>query len=216
MNNGIRGAGMQAQRGAVLFVALIFLLLLTLLGIAASSTSVLQEKMTGSMRNRQLGLMGAESALRGGESTIWNLAYQSNGTLAMPPCIGNSTGMLCVYKILGGKLDSKVQAFRTSKVAVAPVGDGAMAYTGVVSGLSGTSETASINSQPRYMIEDLGPDVPPGAGRRSGSIQQEKPGQPGSHEWYRITARSEGGNNAVLRVTESVFSALAPAAAGTP
>lgn len=216
MSNRIRGIGMQAQRGAVLFVALVFLLLLTLLGIAASSTSILQEKMTGSMRNRQLGLMGAESALRGGESTIWNLAYQSNGTLAMPPCIGNSTGVLCVYKILGGKLDSKVQAFRTSKAAVPPGGDGAMAYTGVVSGLSGDNQTASINSQPRYMIEDLGPDVPPGSGRRSGAIQQEKPGQPGSHEWYRITARSEGGNNTVLRVTESVFSALAPAAAGTP
>lgn len=216
MNNRIRGAGMRVQRGAVLFVALVFLLLLTLLGIAASSTSILQEKMTGSMRNRQLGLMGAESALRGGESTIWNLAYQSNGTLAMPPCIGSSTGVLCVYKILGGKLDSKVQAFRTSKAAIAASGDGAMAYNGAVTGLTGDNETASINSQPRYMIEDLGPDVPPGAGRRGGSIQQEKPGQPGSHEWYRITARSEGGNNAVLRVAESVFSALAPAAAGTP
>lgn len=216
MSTRNRRAGMQAQRGAVLFVALVFLLLLTLLGIAASSTSILQEKMTGSMRNRQLGLMGAESALRGGESTIWNLAYQSNGTLAMPPCIGNSTGVLCVYKILDGKLDSKVQAFRTSKVAVPPGSDGAMAYTGAVSGLGGLNETASINSQPRFMIEDLGPDVPPGAGRRSGAIQQEKPGQPGSHEWYRITARSEGGNSAVLRVAESVFSALAPAAAGTP
>ena len=91
-----------------------------------------------------------------------------------------------------------------------------MAYTGAVSGLGGLNETASINSQPRFMIEDLGPDVPPGAGRRSGAIQQEKAGQPGSHEWYRITARSEGGNNTVLRVAESVFSALAPAAAGTP
>lgn len=216
MSHANRRADRQAQRGAVLFVALIFLLLLTLLGIAASSTSILQEKMTGSMRNRQLGLMGAESALRGGESTIWNLAYQSNGTLAMPPCIGDSTGVLCVHKILGGKLDSKVQAFRTSKTAIAASGDGAMAYSGAVTGLTGDNETASINSQPRFMIEDLGPDVPPGSGRRSGAIQQEKPGQPGSHEWYRITARSEGGNNTVLRVTESVFSALAPAAAGTP
>lgn len=44
------------QRGAVLFVALVFLILLTLLALTATSTSILQEKMTGGMRNRQLSL----------------------------------------------------------------------------------------------------------------------------------------------------------------
>jgi len=53
------------QRGAVLFVALIFLILLTLLGLAASGNSILQERMTGGVRNRQLALMGAESGARG-------------------------------------------------------------------------------------------------------------------------------------------------------
>lgn len=204
------------QRGAVLFVALVFLVLLTLLALAASGTSILQERMTGSMRNQQLGLMGAESGLRGGETTIWNLAYQSNGSLAMPPCDGPSTNILCVYKIQGATLGSAVQAFRTSKAWIDPTSDGAKAYAGTVTGLTGTDATASLNSTPRLMIEDLGPDVPPGAGRRSGSNQEEKPGSPGSHEWYRITARSQGGSDAAVRATESVFSALAPAAAGTP
>jgi type IV pilus assembly protein PilX len=198
-----------AQRGAVLFVALVFLLLLTMLGLVATGTSILQEKMTGSMRNRQLGLMGSESGLRGAEAYLWNLAYNATTARPMPPCVGGGTAE-CSYTILAGKLDTKVQAFRTSKAWIDPSGDGARAYAGTVSGLTGGDETASLATQPRFLIEDLGPDVPPGAGRRGGSIQQEKAGVPGSHEFFRITSRSQGGNDTVVRAAESVFSATTP------
>ncbi|HVJ62548.1 MAG TPA: PilX N-terminal domain-containing pilus assembly protein, partial [Tahibacter sp.] len=53
----------RQQRGAVLFVAMIFLILITVMAVTASWNSVLQERMTGGMRNRQLGMLGAESAL---------------------------------------------------------------------------------------------------------------------------------------------------------
>jgi len=66
------------QRGAVLFVALVFLLLLTLLGVTASSTSILQERMTGGMRNAHLAGIGTESGLRGGEVDLWASAARSN------------------------------------------------------------------------------------------------------------------------------------------
>ena len=203
-------AARKTQHGAVLFVALVFLILLTLLGIAASSTSILQEKMTGSLRNRQLGLMGAESALRGGEAYLWNLAYNAAIARPMPPCVSGDTDVDCVYQIEGGRVSSLPQAFRTSKTWLPIANDGARTYTGAVSGLTGANETASIASQPRFMIEDMGPDVPAGAGRRGGSIQQEKVGAAGSHEWYRITARSQGGNDTVVRAAESVFSATTP------
>ena len=42
------------QRGVVLVVALIFLLLLTILAISASGRSLLQERMAGGLRNAQL------------------------------------------------------------------------------------------------------------------------------------------------------------------
>ena len=202
-------AARRTQHGAVLFVALVFLILLTLLGIAASSTSILQEKMTGSLRNRQLGLMGAESALRGGEAYLWNLAYNATTGRPMPPCVSGDTD--CVYKIQGGLVSTLPQTFRTSKTWLPATGDGARAYTGAVSGLTGANQTASIASQPRFMIEDMGPDVPPGAGRRGGSLQQERNGcDAGSREFFRLTARSQGGNDTVLRAAESVFSAQTP------
>ncbi len=55
------------QRGVVLVVALIFLLLITVLAISASGTSLLQEKLVGGLRNSQLAEWSAESALRGAE-----------------------------------------------------------------------------------------------------------------------------------------------------
>lgn len=62
------------QRGITLVVTLLFLLLLTILGITAMNTSGLQEKMAGNLRDQDTALQAAESALRGGESrlnTLW-------------------------------------------------------------------------------------------------------------------------------------------------
>ena len=53
----------RRARGAVLFVAMIFLILLTLLGITAAQVTVLQERMSGSFRVQQLAFERAESAM---------------------------------------------------------------------------------------------------------------------------------------------------------
>lgn len=193
------------QSGAVLFVALIFLLLITLLTLTAIGTSILQEKMTGGMRNRQLGLMGAESGLRGTEAWLWNLSF--SGSQPLPPCIESSTGT-CVYRpAVDGTLPTAVQRFRTSKTWQAPL-PGTPTYTGTLTGLSGDSETASLASEPVVLVEDLGPNVPPGAGSQSGAIDDERKGGAGTAWFYRITSRSQGGSAAVLSATESVFSTV--------
>lgn len=199
------------QRGAVLFIALVFLLLLTLIGIAASSTSILQERMTGGMRNAQLATMGTESALRGGEVDLWTAAarssYQSGG-LALPPC-GNTGVQPCAYQRTNGVADNRTTKFRGSKQWLNASSDGATAYSESISGLSGDEETASLASQPRYMIEDLGLDtVANGLGNMGGAILSE-PGAEGTPKvhLFRVTARSQGGSATVLRASESVFGA---------
>lgn len=52
------------QRGAALFVALIMLLILTLLGLSASNSSILQERMVANTFERQLAFQRAEAGLR--------------------------------------------------------------------------------------------------------------------------------------------------------
>ncbi len=62
------------QNGAVLVVALIFLLILTILGVSSMRSTVLEEKMAGNMRDQSLAFQAAEAALRDGEAFINTLA----------------------------------------------------------------------------------------------------------------------------------------------
>lgn len=196
----------HSQRGAVLFLAMIFLVLLAVLAVTASSTSIMQERMTGGLRNRQLGLMGAESTLRGGEGFLWNLAFDFRQPL--PPCLPSGTSSDCVYMPgSDGVLMTKVQTFRTSHDWLDPGTDGARPYDQGLTGLTGGAITASLSAQPRYMIEYLGVGTQP---FRTGGAKnpQGTTSRVGEHHVYRITARSQGGTDGVVRVTESYYSAM--------
>jgi len=63
------------QRGAVLLISLVFLLLLTLLGISSMQNATLQEKMAGSIKLRNQSFQLAEAALRIGESVVQRSNY---------------------------------------------------------------------------------------------------------------------------------------------
>jgi type IV pilus assembly protein PilX len=58
------------QRGMALLVSLVFLLLLTLIGLSSMQNATLQEKMAGSVSLRNQSFQGAEAALRVGESAV--------------------------------------------------------------------------------------------------------------------------------------------------
>lgn len=55
------------QRGMALLVSLVFLLLLTLIGLSSMQSATLQEKMTSSVMQRNQSFQIAEAALRMGE-----------------------------------------------------------------------------------------------------------------------------------------------------
>ncbi|HET6545218.1 MAG TPA: PilX N-terminal domain-containing pilus assembly protein [Rhodanobacteraceae bacterium] len=59
-------------RGAVLFVALIMLLLLTLLGVTAAQVTVLQQRMSGSFRVQQVAFERAEGRMAEGRDLVAN------------------------------------------------------------------------------------------------------------------------------------------------
>lgn len=61
---------MNAQRGAVLIVSLVFLVLLTLLATSSMQNATLQEKMTGSLALRGASFQMAESVLRTAEARL--------------------------------------------------------------------------------------------------------------------------------------------------
>jgi type IV pilus assembly protein PilX len=57
----------RQQRGAVLIVSLLLLLVMTLLGLGAAQSTRLQERMAGNQRDLELAMQGAEASLRAAE-----------------------------------------------------------------------------------------------------------------------------------------------------
>ncbi|SCZ46720.1 MULTISPECIES: PilX N-terminal domain-containing pilus assembly protein [unclassified Pseudomonas] len=65
----------HSQQGMALLVSLVFLLLLTLIGLSSMQSATLQEKMTSSVMQRNQSFQIAEAALRVGESAVQVEAY---------------------------------------------------------------------------------------------------------------------------------------------
>lgn len=57
----------RSQHGAVLIVALVLLLVLTILGTAGIQDTAMEERMAGNFRDHSAAMQAAESALRAGE-----------------------------------------------------------------------------------------------------------------------------------------------------
>ncbi|WP_193166333.1 pilus assembly PilX family protein [Microbulbifer hainanensis] len=72
------------QRGAVLVICMIILLMLTLIGVSGARSVILQEKMTSASRDAQLALQVAESTVRAAEKDVNGLvdtsAFSASGT----------------------------------------------------------------------------------------------------------------------------------------
>lgn len=58
------------QSGAVLVISLLLLLVMTLLGLGASQSTRLQERMAGNQRDQEVALQGAEASLRAAERRL--------------------------------------------------------------------------------------------------------------------------------------------------
>jgi type IV pilus assembly protein PilX len=173
------------QRGSALVVGLIFLVLITLVGITAMSSTVLQERMTGGQRNQSLARNGAESAQRGGERKGWKEFGDSDGRVvgALAPT------------------ESDAQDFRASRAwNTGGSGYATIDYDAIKAKAGG----AKLDRDPRFVVETLGPAECPleshtCSGETSGA------GGNGLAIYFRVTGRSTGGDPRVLRTTESVY-----------
>ena len=195
----------RQQRGVVLVVALIFLLLITMLAISASGTSLLQQKLAGGQRNAQLAEWSAETAIRGVE---WRLWRSSSDPSAQIQC-GSGQFSTCYQYNADAAPDSKVQVFRTSSGWVT---DGASMYDTVDMTKASSDATFALASNPYYIIEDLGLDLPQDSGpqHESGVTSSTGTGSTStSRHLYRITARGMGNNENAIRIIETTFAAKA-------
>ena len=200
---GSLGATCAAQRGVVLVVALIFLLLLSIIAVAASGRSLLQERMAGGLLNAQRAEMSAQTALRGAEWRLWSTASNVGTTLGC----GTSLFAACyVYDPLNP--NANAVNFRTEPGLVTA---GSAEHLGLGGDIDFTAtKNGKLASNPRYIVEDMGRVRPPGSGPQHESGHTGPTGSgPGqmSLEMYRITARATGGDKNTVIVLQSTFDA---------
>lgn len=87
----------RAQQGMVLLVSLVFLLLLTMIGISSMQNATMQEKMAGNVKLRNESFQVAEAALRVGENAValstYSLDTCANVSACAPPSATEYNGV---------------------------------------------------------------------------------------------------------------------------
>lgn len=156
-----------AQRGVSLVVVLLFLLVMSVLGVTAIRTSNLEEKMSGNERDRELAFEAAEATLRDAERDVQvNVTVGSafadpcNAGLCLPPAGGASVVDTVDW-------DGGVPRVYGSGSGVGPY-------------------PIALARAPRYVIELL-PDMPAPVGETLNMRSTATGGTP-----YRITAMGWG------------------------
>ncbi|MHB8455660.1 MAG: pilus assembly PilX family protein [Acidiferrobacterales bacterium] len=190
----IAGAGIHDESGATLVIALIFLLLLTIIGITAVTTSSLQEKMAGNVRDQQVAFESAESALRNGETWLSTLSQAANSkpvTNSSLPCMNESSTppVVCAFGTPGDFMDTTHNA---------NYGTTWWDADAVEYGVAGTQEITQAYQDPRYVIEfrSFVPDnlnMGPGYNATAGST------------YYRVTAYGWGGTESAVSIIQSNY-----------
>lgn len=167
-------------RGSALIIALVFLLMLTVLGVAGMQGTTQQERMSGNMYNRNLAFQAAETALRAGENFV-----DPPGKTGTPPAcnrpaatdFNGTNGLLQAQTITGD------------------AGAFWMTWAWDTNSKQLTAGTlAEVAEQPRYVIEDISTLDPLCASAT-----------PPTKDCYRITARGVGGTADAVVILQSTY-----------
>lgn len=170
--------GPRKQKGVTLIVALIFLGVLTLLGVTAAQVTGQEERMSGNARNRDLAFQAAEAALQAAEKSLSTLPGTfPAATVETPGGSGMYTFALCMPNSQAFWAGSGDKDCANASKSAFDWGatNAAIALTGV----------AGVASQPQYIVEKM-PNL---AGAKR----------------YRVTARGVGGEASAVVILQAVY-----------
>ncbi|HYL88943.1 MAG TPA: PilX N-terminal domain-containing pilus assembly protein [Burkholderiales bacterium] len=193
------------EQGAALVVALMFLIILTLLGLATMTGTTLEERMAGNSRDYNVALQAAEAALRDAEAdlkgtgvsplraiTVTAFPVDLIGNVTTPSgcqTTGGTTTGLC---IIGSET---TQLYNTSTVSWSSGSSTTAAY----GQFTGASSLTGVSSQPRYFMELMQ--------FADGRNKDRVSGASGTVDYYyvRITARGWGQGAQTQVTLQEVF-----------
>ncbi len=168
--------GIRQQRGAVLIVSLIMLLVMTLLGVSSMKGSAMEEKMTRNLHDKNLAFQAAEAALRAAEQDIQDNIIATN-TFDTDGSDGHyDRSRLRIWEDIGWTASDSLE-------------------------YDGFDGSYRVGSPPRYVIQHLATTVDPIAALNQGNYGQGTGA--GKVETFLITARGTGGSDDSVVILQS-------------
>lgn len=141
----------QGEGGFVLVTALMFMIILTILGLSIMNTNSLEERMSGFFRDRQLALEAAEAGLREAERDILYGTRLISGSTGF--VLGCSSDGLCLAESDGSPVWADLEANADVSFMKGEDGGKAVKYGSYSNPASSDLPTVAV--QPRYIIEAL-------------------------------------------------------------
>lgn len=181
-------SNMQQQKGVVLIVSLIMLLIITLVGVSSMQSSTMQERMAANSKHKFTSQLAAEAALKAAEQ------YLATESLNNEELLAN-----VFYPVAGHYTLARVNAVLNPKSLLFDVdnpaqwdADNSIEVTGVT----------SVARMPRYVIEYVGMDIT-GQNNDAQDINNEFP-EPLPH-YFRVTAIGWSQDENIYTVLESSY-----------
>lgn len=204
----MRLQSMKRQNGAALAVGLILLLIITLMGYAGMKGTILQEKMAAGLHNRSLAHAGANSAVRAGETYLYDLVSNTNGVNVSGTPEGSLFNIYSNFEERGNQssgINTRVEAFKkrnwTSSIGVSHSHD-----------FSSASFNGSVQKRPEYIIEEM---IVEG---RGGKNSQEfgsggSSGDSSKQKAFLVTGKGESGDGNTITLLQSMYTVMVDSSA---
>jgi type IV pilus assembly protein PilX len=172
------------QRGAILIVSLLLLLVMTVLALTASQTTRFQERMAGNARDLDLSFQSGEAGLRRAENQLTGNIKALGGPQSIVPCEEDESfdpDDCWVIDLPGSSQDRRNEAPAEWDEKARDTGDA----------------LANVNKKPQFLTEEW-VDVPDAL-----TIGQAV--QMSGTYFYVNTARAEGATDSAVTVLETTY-----------
>lgn len=191
---------LRRERGAALIISMILLVLITLVGVASLRNVLLEEKMASNYYDRSLAFQAAEAGLRAGEAVAAAQAssfpkhaqaiargYPANDTQCSSTCSGGLCSPPGTPRLPGPPVvDATFHCEGRWEMA---------GFTGWVSA-TGVTLNTQAGAAPQYFVEFMGNNFP---------CDSSKPTENKTCARYRVTARSQAGDDRAQVILQSVY-----------
>lgn len=189
----------QKQQGAVLVVSLLVLLVMTMIGLAAVQTNVLQEKMAGNMHDKNLAFQAAEAGLRAAENRLRPGGFSAAQLLSCEA--GNDVALTPTVVVICYELNTDPEPDPLDPATWSASAN----YTEV-----DAADYTQVGGQafPRYFITSIGRQ--PSGGLVNQAQGTGTPPTGANIIYFRVTARGTGGSVNAQSVLRSYFAVQTP------